>query len=89
MHFAKTATGTGKILGGHKNSTAINLAKAGNNAIRLDLFFVHSKQGRTVLHKQLYFLKGAFVEKQVDSLSSCQLSPVMLFLNSFLAAHGQ
>ncbi len=89
MHLSQTASGTGKILGGHKNGTALHFSESGNDAVRLDLFCIHAEQGGSVFHKQLDLLEGAFVEQQIYPFPSRQFFPLMLPLNGLLSPHGQ
>ena len=79
-HFTQRATKHGEVLAEHENFASVNRAPAGDNAVRIWVFFQTSSMG-TMSRQQIKFVKASFVEQRIYSLARKQLSFFVLAFN--------
>ena len=88
VHLPKAASGAGEILGGDEDNPAVDLAKAGDDAIRIDLLPGKAKEGGSMFDKKLDLLKSSLIEKEIEPFPGRQFSLLMLLSDHLFAAHG-
>ena len=86
LHFAHGAAKHGKVMRKGEYSASINQAIAGHNAFGRRVHLLHAKIMAAVLHKNVVFLKCAFIKQQSDALAGRQLPLFMLLCNLLFAA---
>ena len=74
-----------EVLAEHVGPAAINQPVTGNNGVARNFFFLHAEVGAGVLHEHVVLDKAPGVEQHVYTLSSGQLTLLVLSINPFLS----
>ncbi len=88
MHLAQAPGPGGEVLGEGKDRAAVNLAEAGDDAVRRDLDLFHAEVDRAVGDEHIGFLEGPGVEKEVQALPGRELAAGVLLLHRLGPAHA-
>ena len=78
----------GSILCKDEHQTAVNCTRANGYAIAQEDFFLHAEIMATVREEHVHFLKRAFVQQHVNTLTSGITAFGMMFLYSCFTASG-
>ena len=74
-----------KVLGVNIDQPAVDRSRAGHDSVAEILLFLHPEVVTTVEFKHIIFFKTSFVDKHINTFTSCVFAPFVLFLDGFLA----
>jgi hypothetical protein len=78
----------GEVLGKHVDETAIDAAKARDEAVASGAVLLSAEIHATVADKLVELFKSAFIEKQMNAFAGGKLTSLVLALAAFRAATG-
>ncbi len=84
--FGERAAENGEVLGKNVDETAIDLSKAGDEAVAGGALLLHAKIDATMTDKFVEFFKGAFVQQQMDAFARGELAGFVFAFAAFRAA---
>ena len=85
MGLRQRAAEHGEVFREHENLAAVDGAPAGHHAVARHFRLLHAEFDRTMLDEHVELFERAFVEQNLDALTSRQLAALVLGFDALLA----